>query len=77
LIAFNWDMEEEVFFFARGFSTVFRRSGDGVEGWVQGCKIAIFSGVGSISGCSIVVNRAAGTVVWSLYVSAIGVDVGT
>jgi hypothetical protein len=45
-----------------------------VAGLVRDCK---FSGLGSITGCSIVVNRAAGMVVWSLYVSAIGVDVGT
>jgi hypothetical protein len=41
---------------------------------LQDCK---FLGVGSIAGSSIVVNRAAGSVVWSLYVSTIGVVVGT
>jgi hypothetical protein len=71
---FNWDLEEEDFFSARGFSTVFRGSGEGVEGLVQDCK---FSGVGSITGCSTVLNRGAGMVVWSLYVSTIGVGVTT
>ena len=73
-MAFNWDLEEEVFFLARGFSTVFEQSGDGSECLVKDCK---FLGVGSIAGCSIVVIIAAGMVVWSLYVSTIGVDVGT
>jgi hypothetical protein len=73
-MAFNWDLEEEEFCIARGFSTVFRRSGGGVVGLVQDCK---FLGVGSISGCSTVENRAAGMVFWSLYVSTIGVGVTT
>jgi hypothetical protein len=59
-----------------------RRGGDGVgrlfvgsgEQPLQDCK---FLGVGSITGSSTVENRAAGTVVWSLYVSTIGVVVGT
>jgi hypothetical protein len=69
-MAFNWDLEEEEFVSATGFSTVFRRSGEEVEGLVQDGK---FSGVGSITRSSTVVNRAAGTVVLSLYVSTIGV----
>jgi hypothetical protein len=81
-MAFNGDLEEEVFFLAIGFSTVFRRSSDGVESLfvgsfelpLQDCK---FWGLGSLTGCSIVVNRAAGAVVRSLYVSTIGVVVGT
>ena len=81
-MAFSRDLEEVVFFKARGKSTVLRRGGDGVgrlyvgsgEQPLQDCK---FLGVGSITGSSTVVNRAAGTVVWSLYVSTIGMVVGT
>jgi hypothetical protein len=61
---------------------VFRRSSGGVESmFVGSCELPLqdckFLGVGSITGSSIVENRAAGTVVWSLYVSTIGVVVGT
>ena len=71
-----------VFSLAKGFSTVFRRSSGGVgrllvgsgEQPLQDCK---FWGMGSITGSSIVVNRAAGTVVWSLYVRTIVLVVGT
>ena len=67
-MAFNGDLEEVVFFLAKGFSTVFRRSSGGVESMfvgsgeqpLQDCK---FLGVGSVVGRSTVVNRAAGTVV--------------
>jgi hypothetical protein len=67
---------------AKGFSTVFRRSSGGVESLfvgsgeqpLQDCK---FLGMGSVTGSSIVENRAAGTVVWSLYVSTIVLVVGT
>ena len=67
-MAFIWDLEEVVFFKARGKSTVLRRGGDGVERLfvgsgeqpLQDCK---FLGVGSIIDRSTVVNRAAGTVV--------------
>ena len=81
-MAFNGDLEEVVFFLAKGFSTVFRRS----SGWVGSLFVGSgeqplqdwkFLGVGSITGSSIFENRAAGTVVWSLYVSTIGVVVGT
>ena len=81
-MAFSRDLEEVVFFKARGKSTVLRRGGDGGERLyvgsgeqpLQDCK---FLGRGSITGSATVVNRAAGTVVWSLYVSTIGMVVGT
>ncbi len=81
-MAFSRDLEEVVFFKARGKSTVLRRGGDGGERLfvgsgeqpLQDCK---FLGRGSITGSSTDVNRAAGTVVWSLYVSTIGMVVGT
>ena len=67
-MAFSRDQEEVVFFKADGKSTVFRRGGDGGERLfvgsgeqpLQDCK---FLGVGSVTGRSTVVNRAAGTVV--------------
>ena len=67
---------------AKGFSIVFRRSSGGVESLfvgsgeqpLQDCK---FLGMGSITGSFIVKNRAAGTDVWSLYVSTIVLVVGT
>jgi hypothetical protein len=81
-MAFSRDLGEVDFFKAEGKSTVFRRGGDGGERLfvgsgeqpLQDCK---FLGRGSITGSSTVVNRAPGTVVWSLYVSTIGVVVGT
>ena len=81
-MAFSRDLGEVVFFKAEGKSTVFKRGGDGGERLLVGsgeqplqdCK---FLGVGSITGSSIVENRAVGMVVWSLYVSTIGVVVGT
>ena len=81
-MAFSRDLEEVVFFKARGKSTVLRRGGDGGgrlfvgsgEQPLQDCK---FLGRGSETGSSTVVNRAPGTVVWSLYVSTIGMVVGT
>ena len=80
-MAFSRDLGEVDFFKAEGKSTVFRRGGDGGERLfvgsgeqpLQDCK---FLGVGSITGIFIVENRAAGTVVWSLYLSTIGVVVG-
>ena len=67
-MAFGRDLEEVDFFSAEGESTVFRRGCDGgerlfvgsVEQPLQDCK---FLGLGSVIGRSIVVNRAAGTVV--------------
>ena len=67
-MAFSRDLEEVVFFKARGKSTVLRRGGGGGERLyvgsgeqpLQNCK---FLGMGSIAGSSTVVNRAAGTVV--------------
>ena len=67
-MAFGRDLEEVDFFSAKGESTVFRQCCDGGERLfvgsgeqpLQDCK---FLGVGSVIGRSIVVNRAAGTVV--------------
>ena len=67
-MAFSRDLGEVDFFKAEGKSTVFRRGGDGGEGFfvgsgeqpLQDCK---FLGVGSVIDRSTVVNRAAGTVV--------------
>ncbi len=74
LMAFSRDLEEVVFFGARGNRTVFRRGCGGGAGIVQDCKSF---GVGSVTDKSIVENRAAGTVVWSLYVMTKGVEVMT
>ena len=81
-MAFGRDLEEVDFFSAEGESTVFRRGCDRGERLfvgsgeqpLQDCK---FLGRGSITGSSTVVNRAPGTVVWSLHGSTIGVVVGT
>ena len=70
LMAFSRDLEEVGFVDARGNRTVLRRGCGGGAGIVQDCKSF---GVGSVTDKSIVENRAAGTVVWSLYVMTKGV----
>jgi hypothetical protein len=75
LMAFSRDLEEVVFVDARGNRSVLRRGcGGGGAGIVQDCKSF---GMGSVTDKSIVENRAAGTVVWSLYVMTKGVEVMT